>query len=276
MLWNNITPGAHLNDIVRFYRIIDFDFSKTPQATNQIKAYRPRIEHCLQFTPFDDERADYLHGKSYQQKVVIFGQHTELTYRKVGKRFLNFQVVFQPGVLASFLKISAEELSNSYLDAGLFLGADMHLVNERLSYCRSYPEMIAVVEEFLTLYLKNRKISPHPIHQIAQHLLNPFQNNKIEWYAGQANLCYRQFDRAFKSSTGITPKDYQSLVKLDLAYLLRNRFPDKDWFSIAIESGFYDYQHLSKHYKRYTGYSPTEFYLLEQNAPERHFGDFEH
>lgn len=275
MLLNNIIPGIHLRNWIRFYRIIDFDFSESSEAVSQLKAYRPRIEHCLQFTPFDTERADYTNGKNHQEKVALFGQHTELTYRKVGKRFLNLQVVFQPGVFAALFKTSAESLSNTYMDAGLFFKSEIHLVNERLSCSKSYPEMIIIVEEFIVRQLKHQKISLHPIHRIAQHLLNPLQTKSIDWYANQANLCYRQFDRAFKSCTGITPKDYQSLVKLDFAYLLKNRHPQKDWFSIAIESGFYDYQHLSKHYKKYTGYSPTEFYLLEQNAPERHFGDYE-
>lgn len=75
--------------------------------------------------------------------------------------------------------------------------------------------------------------------------------------------------------TGIVPKDYRNLVRLDLAYLLKNRNPEKDGLSIAIESGFYDYQHLSKNYKKYTGFSPTEFFAMEQKAPERLFGYYE-
>ncbi len=276
MLLNNIAPGTHLKDFVRFYRIIDFDFTHEPLHSCQVKAYRPRIEHCLQFTPFDCENADYRNGKNFQYKVVLFGQHTELTYRKVGSRFLNFQVVFQPGVLSSVFKISAEKLSNQYIDGELLPGRDIHLINEQLAGCKDYSEMIMVIEEFLTRQFKNTQRKTHPIHQIAGQLLNPFQQNNLDWYANQSNLCYRQFDRAFKSCTGITPKDYQNLVRLDLAYLLKNRFPQKDWFSIAIESGFYDYQHLSRNYKKYTGYAPTQFYLLEQKAPERYFGEFEH
>lgn len=136
--------------------------------------------------------------------------------------------------------------------------------------------MISVVEAFLMQQFYRLKIKLHPVSAIANELIDSRNLRSIEWYASQANLCYRQFDRAFKLYTGIVPKDFRMLVKLDHAYLLKNRNPGKDWLAIALDSGFYDYQHLTKNYKKFTGYSPTGFYQLEQNAPERCFGFFEH
>lgn len=276
MLLNNIVPSENLQSIVRFYRIIDFNFSREPNITIPIKAYRPRIEHCLQFTPFDCEFVDYTCQKNISHKVAVFGQQTTLSYRKVGRRFLNFQIVFQPGVLNTILKCSVNELTDVYTDAELFFGKQIHYVNEQLATCKNYQEMIASVELFLTGVINRTVQKFHPINRIACLLASSSDNVKnIEWYANQANLCYRQFDRAFKNNTGITPKDFRTLTKLDTAYLLKNRNPQKNWLSIALESGFYDYQHLAKNYKRFLAHLPAEFYYLEQQAPERHFGDFE-
>lgn len=276
MLLNNISPGEHLKSIVRFYRIIDFDFTDEPDSSDHVKAYRPRIEHCLQFTPFDTETVIYPDRSRSEQKIAFFGQHTQLTQRNVGKRFLNFQIVFQPGVLSSCLKISMEELTNIYTDATVFwTPQELSDTNKRLSTAHNYADMIGIIEIFLVQWIRKKEYSLHPIHRIALELLRPYPLKDIEWYALQANLSYRQFDRAFKCCTGISPKDFRSLVRLDLAYLIKNRHPQKDWMTIALESGFYDYQHLSKSYKKFTGLSPTGFYLLEQRAPERHFGDYE-
>ncbi len=276
MLLNNINPGKHLQPFIRFYRIIDFDFSGQQKSIQNVKAYRPRIEHCLQFTPFDGESVDYSSRKNISHSVALFGQQTELTYRKVGKRFLNFQVVFQPGVLHSILKIPMDELSNIYIEATLFFGDHIHNINEKLTECKSYEAMIIVVEAFLLQLIRKKQPELHPVNRIA-NLLSVSGNFKdITWFANQANLCYRQFDRVFKANTGIAPKDFRNLVKLDTAYLLKNRNPQTDWLSIALQSGFYDYQHLSKNYTKFLGYTPPAFYQLEQQAPERNFGDFEH
>ncbi len=275
MLLNNIIPNRDLRSVVRFYRIIDFDFSKEPTAVGHIKAYRPRIEHCLQFTPFDREEVSYPDQKKFSYSVALFGQQTVLSHRKVGRKFLNFQVIFQPGVLNAILKCRASELTNVYTDAELFLGKQIHDVNEQLATCKNYKEMIAKVELFLTSLVSHGTMNLHPVNRIAHLLISSDHTKNMEWFANRANLCYRQFDRAFIAHTGIAPKDFRMLVKLDTAYLLKNRNHRSDWLTIALESGFYDYQHLAKNYKNFLGYLPTEFYQLEQQAPERHFGDFE-
>ncbi len=276
MLLNNIRPCQTLQPFVRFYRIVDFDFTGAPDQLSQTKAYRPRIEHCLQFTPFDAETVTYPGKQGLSHKVALFGQQTVLTQRKVGKRFLNFQVVFQHGVLPALLSIPAESLSDIYCDAELLVGKRVHEINEQLAQCQGHAQMIEKVEDFLIQWMRARVPGVHPVNQIAGLISSAPDSAGMEWYASQANLSYRQFDRVFKMNTGITPKDFRMLIRLDRAYLMKNRFPEKDWLSIALECGFYDYQHLSRNYRRFTGYAPTSFYELERTAPERHFGDFEH
>lgn len=277
MLLSNIIPHPSLQPFVRFYRIIHFDFRNSPSG-HTVKAYRPRIEHCLQFTPFDTEEVSYptASGLPLREKIALFGQHTILNNRNVGENYLNIQVVFKPGVLFQLTNVSAEEVTNSYLDGLLVLGNELKHVNEQLAEAADYAHMIRIVQACIARLIDKRKKQSHPTERIAELMLDATNPRTIEWYAGQANLCLRQFDRMFKMRTGITPKDYLNLVRLDYAYLLKNRYPAYDWFKIAVHSGFYDYQHLSRAYKQYTGYSPVRFYDLEKKAPERQFGDFEH
>lgn len=277
MLLSNIIPHPSLRPFVRFYRLIHFDFRNSPLLP-AVKAYRPRIEHCLQFTPLDAEEVSYPSGsrQSLREQTALFGQHTTLNNRNVGKNYLNVQIVFKPGILSQLAKISAAEITNTYLDGQLLLGRDLQHVNEQLFHAPDYPSMIRIVESYIAGLISKQKIQPHPVDHIADMMLDATNPQTIEWYAGQANLCFRQFDRMFKMRTGITPKDYLNLVRLDFAYLLKNRNPEDDWLKIAVHSGFYDYQHMSRAYRQYTGFSPVRFYELEKKAPERHFGDFEH
>lgn len=276
MLLNNIVPQHALKDYVRLYRIIHFSFSPgNSDGLQNIKAYRPRIEHCLQFTPFDVETVQYKNRQPLREKIALFGQHTVLSSRCVGSHYLNFQVVFQPGVLHHLFKLPADTLTNQYTDAELFFSKDIRLVNEQLFDAGSYQQMIIIVENFLLQLTAGLRYDKHPVDRIAKQMTDPQNMRSIDWYVKQSNLCYRQFDRMFKVRTGITPKEYSSLVRLDQAYLLKNRSPQKDWLAIALDSGFYDYQHLSKEYKKFTGYTPAAFFELEQKAPERYFGDYE-
>jgi AraC-like DNA-binding protein len=65
---------------------------------------------------------------------------------------------------------------------------------------------------------------------------------------------------------------YSRIIQFDNAVKLKNAQPQKDWLSIALELGYYDYQHLVRDFKEFTYLTPAQFYLQDSQAPERKFG----
>ena len=53
---------------------------------------------------------------------------------------------------------------------------------------------------------------------------------------------------------------------------LKNAQPRLDWLSVAVELGYYDYQHLVRDFKEFTQLTPNAFYDVDTKAPERAFG----
>jgi transcriptional regulator GlxA family with amidase domain len=97
----------------------------------------------------------------------------------------------------------------------------------------------------------------------------------FRWVYQKLFLCQRQFDRKFLERVGISPKQYLQVIRFDKAFRMKNRFPQKDWLTIALHCGYYDYQHLVKDYKEFTGYTPNQFLAIDNNAAERTFGERE-
>ena len=93
-------------------------------------------------------------------------------------------------------------------------------------------------------------------------------NISLDWLAKESCLCPKQFKRKFYERTGVNPKPYAKIIRLTKAFNTKNRYPNMDWLRIAVECGYFDYQHLVKDYKQFTGFTPTEFHLLENNSPE--------
>jgi AraC-like DNA-binding protein len=73
----------------------------------------------------------------------------------------------------------------------------------------------------------------------------------------------------------MAPKQFLQMARFDRAFRMKNRFPQKDWLSVALHCGYYDYQHLVKDYKEFTGYTPPQFFAIDNAAPERSLGDVE-
>jgi AraC-like DNA-binding protein len=275
VLLNEIKPSIFLTGYIRLYRIIDFHFPDT--AVIPFKVYPPRPEQCLQFYPKDTETVKYPDSTLTisNKKVTLAGQHTIVNHRYVGKDFFSFQVVFQPGALYRITGISSGELANRYMDAEDIFGSSIRLVNEQLYDAKSHTELITIVEGFLNRLIKKSKKAEHRIDTIGNLMLLPDEQYHLDKFIKEACLCHRQFDRQFKERLGISPKQFLQIVRFDRAFRMKNRQPEKDWLSIALHCGYYDYQHLVKDYKEFTGYTPTQFFEVDSKAPERFFGDAE-
>lgn len=275
MLLDNIVPIPELSEWIRLFRIADFVFSGPVFTT--IKAYPPRPQECLHFYPRDTEivRYDGYNKIISGRKTSVTGQHTITNNRTTGKNFLVFQVVFQPGALYRLTGIPAREIVNSYIDAEDIFGKEVCSVNEQLYDAVNYGEMVSIVERYLLVITQKQKKSNHFVDRIARMMIQDTHGRSLDYFLKEACLSPRQFDRMFKERMGINPHLFTRIIKFDRAFRLKNRYSDKDWLSIAIHSGYYDYQHLAKAYKIFTGYTPREFYKIETRSPERFFGDKE-
>lgn len=262
-------PSDILKPLIKCYRLIDFDF-KTDQPI-PAKAYSPRPEHCLQFFPTPTQ-IDYLHNKQQikPKNALIFGQHTVVNYRTVYKKFLSLQIVFQPGAISKLFKFPASLITNQALDAELVLGREVEAINDQLYHAKNHQQMIDIAERYLIA--KTRLLQPefNRVDISARQMLNSNGIYTLDYFISKSCLSQKQFNRYFLHSVGISPKAFLRIVRFDEAYRLKNIHPKLSWFKLAIDCSYYDYQHLVKDCKDFTGYTPQEFFTI--GSPERILG----
>jgi len=266
-------PRPALRDYVRLLQIVGCEFPATLPVL-PVKAYWPRAENCLSFFPRDPEKVSYsFDGKPIESpRSRVYGQHSIMTSRHVGRDFMVFQVQFQPGALFRLTGIPSHELTNTFVDAEAIFGHEIRLVNERLSYARNHGEMVEMVENFLLHLVRKSKKPPRPIDHVSHFLLRNPAVVSLDWLADQACLSQRQFYRQFVEREGISPKLYARIARFEQAMKLKNSQPTKDWLSVAVELEYYDYQHLVRDFKEFTRLTPNAFLLEDAKSPERAFG----
>lgn len=272
MLLKDFSPATEINAVVQLYRIVHLQFDSAMAIPP--KAYPPRPEQCLAFYPYDKETIAYTSTQKKKENipVVLYGQFTEVTNRIIGNNFLVFQIVFYPGALYKLIGIPSTQINNEYIAADEVFGKEVHLINEQLFFAKNYNEMVQIANNFMRSLIKKQKKETHFIDAVCSSMLynpNPFSLIKA---AQQSFLSTKQFERKFKERTGVNPKTFEQIIKFDNAFRLKNANPNFDWLKIAVECNYYDYQHLSKAYKDFTGLSPTAFHAIEEQAPERKLG----
>lgn len=272
MLLKEFIPAPEVQEFVRLFRIVHFVFGKNDPLP--FKAYPPRPEHCLAFFPYDREQLQPVnsHKKIENLPAILYGQPLSVTNRYVGRQFLVFQVIFQPGALYRLTGIPASLFTDEYLDAETVFGTGLREVNEKLFHADSYTAMLQTGHEFVKGLMRKSIRPPHAIETVSKLLLQHDGKVSIDWLAKESCLSTRQFERKFKERAGIGAALFARIIRFDKAFLLKNRHPDWDWLRIAVECDFYDYQHLAKTYREFTGLSPASFHELENKSPERKFG----
>ena len=79
--------------------------------------------------------------------------------------------------------------------------------------------------------------------------------------ATRAGVSHRTLITRFRAVTGIAPKTYAQLWRFHMfvtAVVDPSRAPD--WAGLAAASGFYDQPHVIRAFRRFTGWTPAEYY----------------
>ncbi|QHW00291.1 helix-turn-helix domain-containing protein [Spirosoma endbachense] len=277
MLLRGFLPSPALREYIENIGIVHLVFA--PNEPIPVKAYTPKTGDSIEFFLRDPEYVQYPGetNKTKRPEAFIHGQHTLVTNRHVGQEFLYLNIKFQPGVLFRLTGIPAYELTNTYIDAEAVFSPDIRTLTEQLKNANSYAEMLERVESFVVRLIRRSIKNAHGIDKVAKLLLHNTQSISmdwpgLDWLASQSCLCPRQFERKFRERMGIPASLLARVARFDKAFQLKNAHPDKDWLSIALLCGYYDYQHLAKDYKDFTGLTPIDFHRLEAQSPEKQLG----
>lgn len=264
-----IPPSPALAEFISLYRVIAFelpDMSALPA-----KAYPPRPETCLQFflTPGTLFYADPAESIRTDMAMII-GQHNCLTNRIVNERLFSIQVVFTPAGFFRLTGTPATALYNKTLPASDFFGNGIDSLTLRLLESGSDKMRISHIESYFMTLVKKQKSTAHAIDTACRQLLQDGGIGSLDRYVSNSFLSHRQFDRKFIERTGTSAKEFMRITRFYAVYLMKNAEPGKDWLSIALHCGYYDYQHLVRDFRNFTGYTPVRFFELD--SPERALG----
>jgi len=84
-----------------------------------------------------------------------------------------------------------------------------------------------------------------------------FEKFSLDQSAKQFGIDKFKFLRLFKSQTGLTPNNYVILKRIEKSKEML--YSGHDLLGTAIDLGFYDIPHFSKHFKKFTGIAPSVY-----------------
>lgn len=69
----------------------------------------------------------------------------------------------------------------------------------------------------------------------------------------------RRLEESFRTSVGVTPKEYQRLQRFRRALERIDRAGDLGWAAFATERGYYDQSHFNNEFRSHAGLRPSQY-----------------
>ncbi|HEX5151452.1 MAG TPA: helix-turn-helix domain-containing protein [Parafilimonas sp.] len=273
MICKRILPAVELRSFIKCYTVTYFKFDSRSEMMPP-RAYPVNPDEGLRFLVNGKLWAENPAAWTKQQLpgVSIIGQGTYRLNLFISPEFRMLYVQFQPGTLFKLLKIPMTMLLDQHIDASCILGTEINGVYEQMGECTSFDAMLQIVNNYFIKKFNRLKNDSRPIDVTGKLILQNPQAFNLEKTAREACLSNRQFEKRFEQLIGITPKYFARICRFYEAYVLKESHLELDWLSIAVQTGYHDYQHLVKDFKTFAGTTPN--ILIDQcsNNPVQKLG----
>lgn len=269
MICNRFTPALDVSDFIREYVLLHVWFSDT--ANIPVKSYPVNPGEGVIFLIKGSLHAESpdLGTMHKRPPVFVYGVPSSRQNLFISQEYLMLKIRLQSGALFKLTGIPMTELVHNYVDAELILGKEISVVYQQLQEATDYQNMIRIVENYLRNKISKLKTNEHPFDKIGTLILSDPQGFSLKKTAGEACLSYRQFERKFLQQIGIPAKHFSRICRFIHAYELKDTKPNLDWLSVAVRTGYSNYQHLVKDFKQFAGTTPTIFIEKCKENPER-------
>lgn len=132
---------------------------------------------------------------------------------------------------------------------------------EKLKCLRTIESIIGTIEVYVRKEFK--KISFNKIEKLNYiiDIINKYNGIiPIPCLADELGMSIRQLQRIFKKHSGMTPKQFCKLIRINsIVQEIGNFSSEKDILDLVYRYGFVDQSHLIKEFKHYTGMTPGIF-----------------
>jgi AraC-like DNA-binding protein len=196
-------------------------------------------------------------------KAGFYGQTTDFDfYFSTAKKTRIFGIRFLPVASLTLFKLPASELTSERIDITCILGNRGTELAEKIYGAHTFEQKSRIAIEFFS----NRVKELHLKYQSVEKVILKIEQANISLLPqmiSQSYLSQRQFERHFKELTGFSARTYLKLKRfeqfVETASTLKSAAEDK-LIDIALEVGYYDQAHLNRHFKEFTGTSPTAYF----------------
>jgi AraC-like DNA-binding protein len=252
-----IMPHKLLAPFVRYFSAFDF---KKVNGLSKIRVFADRYPHLVfqhnngRSAFFKDNNAlptAFISGVKIAPYMLDLDNHEVVT------------VTFYPQAVKQLFGIEANKLNDEIVDLINFVPAEFIT---RLGDAKSYVQRISLLTDFLLKRIETIQ-RPDFLIQESIRLVNNIEiETSLTMLSSHFKISPRQFERRFKSSTGLSPKLFQRAARFETALKLIKENNFENLSNMAYFLQYTDHSHFIKEFKEFSGFTPKSFLSHNQKT----------
>lgn len=203
-------------------------------------------------------------------KLILKGEYTTAAISVYGQIDCHFTAIHNPGFyslgvllkpnsLSKLLRVDMNELTNKAFD-GTLIFSDLKSLHSQLEESPSSKDRVELLNHFFAKAFLPLQQS-QTIADAALNLIHQPTIPSIKGLARQLKISERHLETQFKKDIGLSPKTYSLILRFKRMEQQLQTKSSASWQQLGFLNEYYDQNHFIKDFKRFTGYTPSEYLL---------------
>lgn len=171
-------------------------------------------------------------------------------------------VVFYPHTIGLFIDTPPSAFYNQEISGYDLENMQLNLLAGRIFECEDSESSIRLIEQWLNTRIKS-SLNTGRIGAALSEMFR-FPSTSIDNLAGISCLGKKQFERLFRESVGMNPKEYGRIVRFQRA-LRMMQLGSRDYAGIAYANYYSDQSHFIREFREFSSLTPKQ--LVEYQTP---------
>ena len=253
-LYMQIAPHPALAHIVKHYLVLDGSFPET-------RIYRLFADGNTGLVFNLSSSALRLSaGNTGNEDCWIYGQVNTWHDLLLSGQISWLVVVLQPYGAHHLWRLPASELKDQFMPAAIAVGKAAGTITKELLLKRNVQERIDLLNEFLLKQAGNG-LQPDQLVMQAIHQIHATEGTMpVQSLLQLLKVNERTLERKFKNHTGISPKYYSGIVRVNSsAKKLQRKQQVSTLTHLAYDANYCDQAHFIRDFKKFTGITPQQY-----------------
>ena len=179
-------------------------------------------------------------------------------------------VAFRPGAAGAVLGVATPDLADHHVTLGALWGKRGQELHERLMAAVDPMEVFRILEQNLSARIQ-RPLLMHPAVAHAFRSCSPtWSPARITDVQREAGYSPKHFIALFRAAVGLTPKHYYRIQRFNSVLRCIASGGDCTLADIATSVGYSDQAHLTREFREFAGFTPTQYRPAGSDRPLHH------